>query len=165
MLRAKDGGYLEEVVERVKHVAEGAALEMGARVEITLNYPMYKSVLPNAVLAKLDRENAEHAGLRVEPERGVGGPLASTDLGNVSLVVPTHAIRFAVSDQPVAGHSRAMTEAAATPLANENALGVARALAMTALDLLADPEIVRNAHDDFEVRRPSGQAGEPKRAG
>jgi len=162
ILRAKDRDYLAVVREKVLAVAEGTALETGARLEVIPYYPyptpkgthaMYEQGRPNAVLAKLARANAEKAGLRVdEPPKVARGGGASSDFGNVSQVLPSSAISFAVSERPIPGHSIQMREAAITGLAHRSALAVAKTLALVAVDLLADPAKVDEARADFKSR-------------
>src|SRR5206468_12333958 len=130
-----DRGYLEMLVERVHNVARGAALETGATLEILPYYPfptaggthrMYENVRPSAALAILARRAADLAGLQVDelPPMPRGGGGASTDFGNVSQVVPSAAVVFAISTAPVAPHSPQVAQAAVTDLAHDNALGV-----------------------------------------
>ncbi|MBI2325491.1 MAG: amidohydrolase [Chloroflexi bacterium] len=161
MLRARDRAYLAEVVQKVRQVAEGAALETGARCEVLPYYPfptpkgthaMYEENRPSAVLARLARSNARAARLRLdEPEPATRRGAASSDFGNVSQVVPAFALGFAVSDRPVPGHTALMREAAATDLAHENALAVARTLGLVAADLLADPALLADVRADFRA--------------
>ena len=158
MLRSRDREYLGVVVEKVRQVAEGAALETGARLEVIPYYPfptpagthrMYENAKRNAVLMRIARANADLAGLTVnEPPKGPLGA-ASSDFGNVSQVIPATAISFAVSEKPIPGHSEAMRNAAITDLAHRNALGVAKTLALTALDLLAEPTLLAEVRADF----------------
>jgi amidohydrolase len=162
MLRSRDRRYLAEVTEKVRRVAEGAALETGARLEVIAYYPfptpkgthaMYEESRPNGVLARLAHADAERAGLALnEPPAGARSGGASSDLGNVSQLVPTFAIGFAVAEKPTPGHSPAMRDAAATPLAHANALAVAKTLALVATDLLADPSLLDAARADFNSR-------------
>jgi len=159
MLRSQDREYLQVVVERVRHVAEGAALETGARLEILPYYPfptpkgthtMYENARPNSVLLRIARDNADAAGLVVDqPPLGRRPGGASTDFGNVSQILPAALVRFAVSDRPVPGHSLALRDAAITDLAHHNALAVAKTLALTALDVLADPALLDEVRADF----------------
>ncbi|MGH2378063.1 MAG: M20 family metallopeptidase [Candidatus Limnocylindria bacterium] len=163
MLRSRDRDHLREVVEKVRRVAEGAAIETGARLEIVPYYPfvtpegthaMYENGRPNSVLARLARRHAVAAGLRLdEPPKGSrssGG--ASSDFGNVSQAIPAFALGFAVSDRPVPGHTAAMRDAAATDLAHANAIAVAKTLALVAVDLLAEPGLLAEARADFAAR-------------
>jgi amidohydrolase len=159
ILRSKDRVHLNEVKEKVRAVAEGAALETGARLEVIPFYPyptpkgthaMYENGRPNAVLARLARANAEKAGLKVdEPPKVSRGGGASSDFGNVSQVLPSTAISFAVSEKPIPGHSILMREAAITDLAHRNAIAVAKTLALIATDLLTDPAKVAEARASF----------------
>ena len=153
MLRSRDREYLKEVVEKVRAVAEGAAQITGARLEVLPFYPLYENVLPNAALAKAIRSNAAAVGMHIdEPGPGRGGSAASTDFGNVSQVLPAFEFRFAVSQEPVAGHSLAMTEVAKTELAHSCAMNTAKVLALTACDLLTDPELLAAAREEFSAR-------------
>jgi hypothetical protein len=159
MLRSRDREYLKAVVDKVRQIAEGAALETGARLEVLPYYPfptprgthvMYENARRNAVLNRIARANANAAGFVVhEPsiERNMGG--ASSDFGNISQIMPAEAIRFAVSEQLIPGHSLAMRDAAITDLAHYNALAVAKTLALTALDVLADAAVLDDVRGDF----------------
>jgi amidohydrolase len=153
MLRSRDREYLNEVVEKVRQVAEGAAQITGARLEILPAHPMYENVRPNAVLTKTARANAEAIGMPIDATpQGWNGGGASTDFGNVSQVLPAYYLRFAVSQEPVPGHSTRMAEAAKSPLAHDNALAIAQVLALTVCDLLANPELLAAAQADFAER-------------
>ena len=87
-----------------------------------------------------------------QPPAGTGKKGASTDFGNVSQVLPAYYTRFAVSEEPVPGHSIAMTQAASSDLAHANAIRVAKLLALTACDLLTKPELVDAAQREFTAR-------------
>ncbi len=154
MLRCRDRHYLSDVVVgKVKQVAEGAASMTGARLEIQEFYPFYENVLPNTVLSQAVRSNAQALGIKVdEPIPGRPGSGASTDFGNVSQVMPAFELRYAVSDSPVASHTREMRETAVTELALSNALSVAKALSLTARDLLLDSPLVEAAKVEFAER-------------
>jgi len=124
----------------------------GARLEILTAHPMYENVRPSAVLARSIKANTQIGGMRLDEAVAGGGSGASTDFGNVSQVVPSFALRFAVSETPVPGHSLAMTAAAKTDLAHDNAIFTAKALALTACDLLADPALLAEARKEFQAR-------------
>ena len=154
MLRSRDRQYLSDVVvEKVRQVAEGAASMSGARLEVEEFYPFYENVRPNSVLARAFRDNAEAIGMNVdEPLPGKPGSGASTDFGNVSQMIPSFELRYAVSQQPVPSHSREMCETAVTDFAFSSAIAVAKALTLTASDLLRDPALLLAARADFEKR-------------
>lgn len=154
MLRCRDRQYLSDmVVGKVQQVAEGAAMLTGARLEVTPFYPFYENVLPNAALAKAIRDNAGKVALRIDEQlSGRRGSAASTDFGNVSQVIPAFEMRYAVSEEPVASHSIEMCETAATDTAFNNAITVAKVLALTACDLLADAGLLEQTRTDFAQR-------------
>ena len=154
MLRSRSGQYLsEEVVGKVRQVAEGAAAMTGARLEIEEFYPFYENVLPNVALAQAVGANLQALGVRLDdPIPGRPGSGASTDFGNVSQVMPAYELRYAVSETPVASHTRDMCETAITDLALSNALSVAKALSLTAADLLRDASLVESAKAEYADR-------------
>ncbi|MDA0263272.1 MAG: M20 family metallopeptidase [Chloroflexi bacterium] len=154
MLRCRDAGYLSDVVVgRVRQAAEGAAAMTGCRLEVEEFYPFYENVRPNAVIAGLLLKNAGLAGLNLdEPLPGRQGSAASTDFGNVSQALPAYELRYAVSEQPVASHSREMAETAATAHAINAAVNVAKTMTLTACDLLLDPALLSAARAEFEQR-------------
>ena len=154
MLRSRDGRYLsDEVVGKVRQVAEGAAAMTGARLEVEEFYPFYENVQPNVTLAQAVGANAQSLGMKLdEPVAGRPGSGASTDFGNVSQVMPAFELRYAVSETPVAAHTRDMADTAVTELALSNALLVAKALSLTAGDLLRDSALVEAARAEFADR-------------
>ena len=160
MLRCRDRDYLQEVVvDKVRQVAEGAALISGAQLEVSPFYPFYENVLPNSSLAIAVRSNAAMLDLQLdEPLPGRRGSGASTDFGNVSQVKPAFELRYAVSDEAVPSHSTAMCETAATESAISRAIAIAKLLAVTAGDLLLEPDLLAEARADFE-RRSTTTAG------
>ena len=154
MLRSRDGQYLSnEVVGKVAAIAEGAAAMTGARLEVEEFYPFYENVQPNVVLAQAVAANIQALGIRLdEPVAGRAGSGASTDFGNVSQAMPAFELRYAVSETPVASHTRDMCETAITDFALSNALSVAKALSLTASDLLRDATLVEAAKSEFAER-------------
>ena len=134
-LRAQEKKTLDEMVERFVDIAEGAAMLTGTTVDIAEYLRYYEPLRPNDVVG--DALAEELARLGVAAPRGVL-TTASTDLGNVSQRVPTDAVRFPLSETPIAGHSDAMREASATDLAHRNALITAEALGATAVRIATD---------------------------
>lgn len=154
MLRCRDREYLSEVVvDKVRRIAEGAALITGASLEVSPFYPFYENVLPNGVLASAIRDNAGKVNLRIdELVSGRRGSGASTDFGNVSQVIPAFEMRYAVSEEPVASHSTEMCTVAASEAAFAQAITVAKVLALTAVDLLTNRVLLENTQADFAQR-------------
>ena len=154
MLRSRDGRYLsDDVVGKVMQVAEGAAAMTGSRLEVEEFYPFYENVQPNLTLAQAVGANLQALGVRLDdPIPGRPGSGASTDFGNVSQAMPAYELRYAVSETPVASHTRDMCETAITDYALSSALQVAKALSLTASDLLRDATLVEAAKSEFAER-------------
>ena len=143
--RADDADYLAEVVQRVVVCAEGAAKATGCQLEWKEYMPGYENTLPNGVVMELMLNNLRSLGLDVATERKRKGR-GSTDFGNVSRRVPGVEARIAITeDWDVPGHSIEFREAASSDRGRQAMLYAAKGLAMTAIDLLADPETLRRA--------------------
>jgi aminobenzoyl-glutamate utilization protein B len=67
----------------------------------------------------------------------------------VSQALPTIHPYIRISPDGIPGHSREFAEWAKSPLARKGMVAAAKTLAMTALDLLADPEALRKAKEEF----------------
>jgi amidohydrolase len=148
--RADDTEYLSEVVERVIACAEGAAKATGCRLEWTEYMPGYENTMPNSVLLELMVANLRGLGLSVNTQRKRSGR-GSTDFGNVTRRVPGIEARIGITAQvDVPGHSVEFREAAGSERGRQAMLNAAKGLAMTAIDLLADPDNLRRAREAFE---------------
>ena len=148
--RADDSEYLAEVVERVIACAEGAARATGCRLEWKEYMPGYENTMPNRVLLELMTQNLRALGITVNNERRRSGK-GSTDFGNVSRRVPGIEARIAITDQlDTPGHSVEFREAAGSDQGRQAMLIAAKGLAMTAVDLLTNPEHLKRARAAFE---------------
>src|SRR5215207_985390 len=148
--RADDADYLAEVVDRVVACAEGAARATGCRLEWKEYMPGYENTVPNAVLMDLMLRNLRSLGLDVATERKRKGR-GSTDFGNVSRRVPGVEARIAITEHwDVPGHSIEFRDAAISDRGRQAMLDAAKGLAMTAIDLLGDPDTLRQAKAAFQ---------------
>ena len=84
----------------------------------------------------------------VDPAR-----LGSSDMGNVSLALPTIHPFVAICGPGVPGHTVEFRDAAAKPPADEATLLAATLIAQTAWDLLAEPTLVEAAWREFRAAR------------
>jgi aminobenzoyl-glutamate utilization protein B len=83
----------------------------------------------------------------VRPEDNLGG--GSDDIGDVSWSVPTVTLRYPGNIPGMTGHHWSSAIAEATPVAHKGVTAGAKVEAMTALDFLLRPELVRQAWDYF----------------
>jgi len=136
------------VLRRFQDVAEGAALAAGCTAKVTPDPIVHDPLKPNAAMAALFRKNLERIDFPEDPDDGEAG-YASTDCGNVSQAMPTIHPYIRICPDGVPGHSREMAEWSRSPLARTGMVAAAKALAMTALDLLAQPEELTRAKAEF----------------
>ena len=151
-VRAIDTAYAREVLDKVRGCAEAGAAATGARLEFKLQDVYYEGMMPSPVLADLMDANLTALGLTVTlPE--VKQRMGSTDMGNVSQVVPGLHPYVPIANEGVGGHTAEMATAAKSPEGHEGMIQAAKALAMTAVDLLADPAKVEAAWAAFRAQK------------
>ena len=139
-----------ELCKRVVACAEGAARAAGAGLKVIQHDTVYEPMNSNKVLLDLFAANMKTAGL-VEGEP-IPDRLGSSDVGNVSQVIPTIQPMVAIAPLGTAIHSREFADAAVKPLARAGLLAAAKTMAMTTLDLLAEPGLVEKAKRAFAQR-------------
>jgi aminobenzoyl-glutamate utilization protein B len=81
-----------------------------------------------------------------------GGMNGSTDVGDVSWAVPLVQARGAVYAVGTPGHSWQLTAQGMLPAAHKGLVHVAKAMAGTAVDALADPTLIARAKEDHARR-------------
>ncbi|MBI4638018.1 MAG: M20 family metallopeptidase [Candidatus Rokubacteria bacterium] len=150
-VRAARLDYLGDLRTRVVACAEGAAAATGCTLTVTDHDTPYDPMKRNDTLLDVFRSNMARLGVAESPE--VKDRLGSSDVGNVSQVLPTIQpyIRIAPDATPI--HSRAFEAAAVGALARDGLLKAAKTMAMTTLDLLAEPGLVRKAQEEFRGSR------------
>ncbi len=143
-VRSDDPVYLEELVEKVQNCARGGALATGAEVEFALTGPVYAPMKNNqALLASFKRFMPDLA-------EDVPPTPSSSDLGNLSQVVPAIQPLLAISEARVPPHSPAFARAAASERGRKVGLQAANALALTGLKFLADESLRERVTAEFQ---------------
>ena len=150
-VRSSDEAYLEEMVEKVARCAEGAALATGTAVSVAKN-KHYSGKKTNVPLVELLWNNYRAQGVELVDWRESiqDMPMASTDFGDVSRRTPAAGSYIKIADEGTPGHSREFADASVAPEGLEAMIVGAKALAMTVVDLLADPENLRRAREYFD---------------
>ncbi len=151
-LRAPTKDHCKELLRRFEACAEGAATATGCRVTVTPDPTMHDPLKPNFTMAEIFAKNLERIDFPVDPDDGEAG-FGSTDCGNVSQVIPTIHPYIRISPDGVPGHSREFAEWAKSPLARKGIVAAAKALAMTALDLVANPRELEKVKEEFARTR------------
>lgn len=141
-IRAPSRQEVTEVKAKVIACFEAAAKATGCTVEIQNITEGYDDVRHNLVMCNLYDNNSKQLGVtHVE----YTNPTGSTDMGNVSYIVPAIHPMYGIGDGTQVNHTREFTSAAGTPEAYQNTLTAAKAIAMTAIDLYTTPELVQQA--------------------
>ncbi len=83
------------------------------------------------------------------PNRGESTGGGSDDIGDVSWNVPTVTLRFPSNIPGLPGHNWSSAIASATPIAHKGVVAGAKVQAMTVLDLMTRPELIKGAWDYF----------------
>src|SRR5437667_5064717 len=145
MVRSPDNTYLADLRRRVLACFEGAAVATGTEIRPTWS-DVCEVVSTNRPLAESFAENVRTLGRTMQPRR-LADTHGSTDMGNVTTVIPGIHPFLSITEGPVPGHSIAFTDAARAPRALETMHLAAKALAMTALHVFTDPALLKHAKE------------------
>ena len=170
------------VWDRVEKAAQGAALGTGTRVETEMIGGVYE-LLPNETLATMMHKNLLKVGgfqytpteklfaeqisksmgiekVKYEEAETVGdfksdGTLSggSTDVGDVSWVVPTVGLRTATWVPGTPAHSWQAVAAGGMSIGRKGMIIAAKTLALTATELFENPAAIATAKTEFEKNR------------
>lgn len=151
LIRAQDASYLEELKEKVLNCFTAAALATGSRLEYYWGERVYAPMKSNLTLARLFSYNLQLLGRQLEPFQPRFG-FGSTDMGNVSQVVPALHPSIAIASSEVSTHSPEFAQAAISEDGNKGLLDAAKALAMTVADLLWEPETLAEVKKEFRCQ-------------
>ncbi len=151
-VRSSDEKYLETMVDKVAKCAEGAAISTGAQVTVT-KAKLYSSMKPNIPLVKVLYQNYIDQGVKVDDwqETQAGIPMASTDFGDVSQKCPSTGSYIGIGPENIPGHSKQLADCTMTSEGLEAMMVGTKALAMTMVELLAKPEVLKEAKEYFKA--------------
>jgi len=147
LVRAREQDYLDEIKQKFRAIVDAAALATGARVEVTEGIS-YQVRVSNLGLIEAFRDNLTALGFDYEvppADAGVG----SSDIGNVSQLVPAIHPYLKICEAPTGGHTPEFAQAAISPRADELTATGAQLLAWTAADVLLRPEVRERVRATF----------------
>ena len=151
-LRAANRSTLNEVYQKVENIVKGAALATGATYEFGLFQNSVDDSIVTPSFDDLFFSHAEEAGVpEDEIDNTVRPSLGSSDVGNVSQVIPTIQPNVSISDEYIAGHSIEFKAAARSEKGLNSIAIAAELLAKTALDLIEDPELLAKIKEDHKA--------------
>lgn len=178
-LRHPKADKVRELWERLEACAQGAALGTGTRVDSEIIHGNL-SLMPNETLARVVHDNLLAVGgvtydeQELEFAREVRKSLTtrepisnsnkiwplkyrrgkgSTDVGDLSWLVPTGGVRTACWVPGVSGHSWQAVACGGTSIGHKGMMVAAKVMARTGVDLYTDPDLIEKAWDELRERR------------
>ncbi|MBL7737400.1 MAG: amidohydrolase [Chitinophagaceae bacterium] len=180
----------KDIFDRLVNIAEGAALGTGTKTDYEIIGGTFDILLNNS-LANLAHLNlSKVGGVSYTPEetafakkiqssfgavvppleqsaivkpvqQRTGKTTGSTDVGDVSYNVPTVGIRVATWAPGTPAHSWQAVACGGTEMGAKGMMVAAKTMALTAIDLLLDPEEIKKAKTEFDQARGDNFIYEP----
>lgn len=150
-IRAGTRKTCSEVTARVKAIAEGSALATGAKLNVIAFQNEVDNLVLNRTYDAVFKEELERLGEYVSTEERNG--LGSTDAGNISQVVPTIHPYIQIGPESLVAHTDEFREAAKSPKGDEALILGAKGLALTALRLVTDGDVLAEIKEEFTRRK------------
>jgi amidohydrolase len=146
-IRSLSAKHRDVLVNKVIACAQAGAQAVGCRLEYQVS-PGYQDIIPNHILAGLFKSNLETLGRTIvdpDPNERMG----STDMGDVSHLVPSIHPYLSIAPETVAGHTLEFKQYCISDAGKSAMLDAAKAMAMTAVDLLTQPGLLQQAKDEL----------------
>ena len=172
-----------EIFDRITKAAEGAALGTGTRMDYELiggthellpnttlqqlmytnlikvggvNYTEEEKIFGKAIIKSLgiENENLEKASI-IQPYKTLDLSFGSTDVGDVSFTVPTAGMGSATWVPGTPAHSWQAVAAGGTDIGNKGMMVAAKTIALTAIDLYLNPNMILKAKEELNQKRGS----------
>jgi aminobenzoyl-glutamate utilization protein B len=176
---------VKDLLRRVNLAAEGAAMGTETTVEMEVETG-YFNVMANSTLSKLVHDNLSLVGgvSYTEEERAFASKImesydprgltpesaavispydpdppivsASTDVGDISWVVPTTSMRAATWVPGTVAHSWQAVAAGGTSIGRKGMMVAAKSLALSAVDIFRNPKVIETAKSELKGKRGEG---------
>ncbi len=150
-VRAKDLDELYSVKQRVLNCAKGAALATGCELSIEEGADMNAPLKPNKAFADVYKKQMEFLGFQ-EDDFPMDKNAGSSDIGNVSQVLPTIHPHILLR-RGINIHTREFADATITEDGKNAIMEGAKCLALTAVELIIDREVLEKVKMDFEISK------------
>ncbi|RDD44133.1 Peptidase M20 domain-containing protein 2 [Trichoplax sp. H2] len=147
---------MQELQDKCEACFRGAAEATGCTVDIAferIEGDYFQDVITNPIMADLYEKNVATLGL-VMPSRAeqLTFPSGSTDMGNVSHILPTIHPFYAI-DTEAANHTPEFTKASSTMQAHQQTIIAAKTMAMTTIDILTDYNLLESIKLQFNAQK------------
>jgi len=148
-VRAAENDYRDELLEKLRHCAEAGALATGATLTWSEVGHAYMAMKPNKILGERFLKYIVENGIPYNPQKD--NAMGSTDMGDVTQAVPGIHAYVQICEEDVAGHSREFTDASGSERGAVAMVAAAKALAMTAVDVLTEPGLSEQIWEAFHA--------------
>ena len=148
-VRSPTVARLEVLKERLADCLESGAVAAGVDIELAWADYCFAEVRSNRPLVELWRTNAAALGRNPQPPTPGRTVIGSTDMGNVSQVVPSIHPMIAVAPPEVALHTEDFAACARGPDGDRGVIDGAKTLAAVAIDYWSDPSVRTAVSADF----------------
>ncbi|MDG2147885.1 MAG: amidohydrolase [Flavobacteriaceae bacterium] len=179
-LRENDRSRVDILYNRAKKIAQGAALMADVDYEMELISGIYEIQVNRtgqlAMQRNIDnlgpitysKEEVEYANTILretgKPEKGIDGSVqklretkpaqgGSTDVGDVSQIVPVIRMRATISAKDGPWHSWAVVACSGMSIGHKGMIYASKALGMTMADLFTDKKLVEEVKKDFKINK------------
>ncbi|MBP1961709.1 M20 family metallopeptidase [Paenibacillus aceris] len=151
-VRSATRKYTDELVQKVLHCAEGAALQTGCTLKTSFYEYSYDELRTNETLSQVFTDQLGEMG--IDPQDiEIGKDHGSLDLGNVSIQCPTiHPFVKVVGEKHML-HTKEFRDLALQGPALDAMIFTAKALAYTAYEVISSPELLQRIKAEFAAAK------------
>ncbi|KAI8599488.1 hypothetical protein EDD21DRAFT_379703 [Dissophora ornata] len=156
-VRAPKYAEVEVLKKRVEGIFKAAAAATGCTMKLRWDVP-YKDILTNDALARKFEQYMNAQGVQYPTKEQQQSKLSgSTDMGNLTYAMPGIHPMFNIlnlegeDDMSMGLHTKEFENAAAQPLGHIATLRAAKSLAMTGVECILDPELLKKVKREFEA--------------
>ncbi|MGI6215486.1 MAG: M20 family metallopeptidase [Christensenellales bacterium] len=148
-LRSYNTNYLNEVVKRVKKIAEGASIMTETTFDWDDDILMRRDgKIPSYMLNDLIMKNAEY--YKAPNIKGAREKTGSTDFGAVTYIMPGTCLRMSFVDDGTSSHSQEFLNDGKTERGHNAIVFAAKILAAATAELILDPQKVQAIQEEFK---------------
>jgi aminobenzoyl-glutamate utilization protein B len=180
-IRDSKRAVVEEVLTRVKEIANGAGMIAGVESKLTIQTGDYEQLV-NRAGASVLQKNLEILGpiiytadeiafaKKIQAEQGgeqtgLNGDIrplketaehpegGSTDVGDISWIVPEISLVTTTAPKNTAWHGWSVVACGGMSIGHKGMLFSAKALAMTMVDLFENPQLIKDVRTEFNQRK------------
>lgn len=153
-VRALNLGELSELKERVMRCFEAGAVATGCELEPAWEARDYAEVVTNPVMAEVYERNVAALGRNPVPRALLERYPGSTDMGNVSLALPSIHPMMGIDSLPAVNHQAEFAQHTITDAGDKAITDAATAMAWTTIDLATSQDLLGKAKEAFEAGPP-----------